>query len=159
MQDKLLTLATARSVTTSDTTNAIGYPGIDAYVFASDTLPISAIEGLDPSMSLIITPTTSFATSGTCLVRWQLISTFSSNILTEVVAYQYLIHWDSGPQAASAFVAGRRMYTIPLSPQREHRPYLTVLGLFTTDGLSAGAVNLRIERPETMAKFPPANAI
>lgn len=160
MHDKALVIASAADVTTSGTTDATLAPTIAAWVFISDTIQTQVLTTNGPeSMTCIITPTTSFATGGTSLVSWKIISTATSDIATELLALSYNTHWQSGLALPSSYIAGQTAFVVPFTPQREYLQYITLIGLFTTDGLSAGAVNARYSRAETMAQFPPANAI
>lgn len=160
MHDKLLLLATNAGVDTGSCTDATGVPGIAAFVWASNT--ISTLEAVSvgvESMSVTINPTVTFTSSGACLVKWKIISTSTTDITSAYVSGTYNTHWESGLLDFSSYVEGRVPYIVPLTPAREILQYITVIGLFSSDGLDTGRVNVRISRAETMTQFPPANAI
>lgn len=160
MHDKALVLAGQANVTTAQCFDARLAPGIEAWVWASDTLP--SLEGIHRGteiMSLIITPLADFSSGGTSLISWKLISTATTDVGAELFAGTYHTHWASGQLSPASYLTGRTVYVIPMTPRQEYSQYITLVGLFTDDGLDVGRIDARFSRAETMRQFPPANAI
>ena len=160
MQDKLLLMANSASVDTGSCVDGRLAPPVAAWVYASDTIPTSNVTGdMVETMALCLTCYGSFTSNGTCVVSWRLISTATTDITTSLLTGDYVSHWDSGDTLPVSYVEGKRIFTIPLPPQRQYLAYLTVIGFFTEDGLGEGRVTIKINKAETRAQFPPANAI
>lgn len=160
MHDKALVLANTSNVDTSVCVDARLAPTIAAWVWASDTLPL--LEGVGKGtedISLIISPAFDFTTSGTCFVSWKLISTATADVAGSLLTGAYITHWASGQILPSTYKAGRAIHIVPLSPRQDFFQYITLVGLFTDDGLDGGRVTAMLSRPETMCINPPANAI
>ncbi len=158
MHDALLELARGASMEKSALIDLVAL-----LLYVSDGVYVADIGSTavgSTSMTLHLDCTEGFAANvGAVTVEWLLISTASeASVLTEVALAQYNLHWRSGPTPASGYVAGRRMFTVPLPPTRSLKPYLCLIGTFTDagvplDGLSAGRVNIRIAASPDNARF------
>lgn len=165
MHDALLEMARNDSVQKTDLTD------LSVVLFyASDGVYVADLGGVgigDPRMTVHLDVTEDFVPNGGAVtVDWYLISTANeSTVLTEFVGGTYNLHWRSGPTAASGYVRGRRMLTVPLPPTRSLKPYLCFVGTFTDagtplDGLGQGRINIRIAgSPDNAPSNPFPNAI
>lgn len=139
-------------------------PGIAAYVYLSNTIPIADPGGVGvgtENIFLHISVTEDFEeTTPPCVVTWRLISVASdTTLVTEVLASSFNIHWSSGPTAGSQYLAGRRPFVVPLPPLRNYKSHLAIYATFDT-GLNAGEANIRLTNDIDSGKINPfPNAI
>lgn len=172
MNDALLEMADNVSLPAvlQDFSNAVAFPTIAALLYVSDAVPVADLGGVavgHEGVTLQMSCTEDFIeAAGAVTVEWKLVSVASqASLALEVLVPSFNVHWQSGPTAASSYVRGRRMFTVPLPPTKSYKAQLVLLGYFTDagspmDGLSAGSINVRLcGTPDTAAQYPFPNAI
>lgn len=164
MNDALLEFGRNVNLERGSLIDATLVPGIAAYVYLSDTIPIAPPGGVaagTENMYLVISVTEDFEeTLPPCVVTWRLISVASdATLVAEALASSFNIHWSSGPTAGSQYLAGRRPFIVPLPPLRNYKAHLAVYATFDT-GLTFGRANIRLTNDIDSAKVNPfPNAI